>query len=131
MLSKDELKRRIEAARTLRGTTQAELQRLFEADGLDKYSAGRVERGELVMQRVHRDAFCRHLGVPERWFSEPDVDVLVGLRPAERLTRDVLREELELLLLDFDRAEGRGERESTRSSDEKRRRDPGAEGDPS
>jgi hypothetical protein len=131
MLSKDVLKQRIEAARILRGVSQATLQQKFEADGLDKYAAGRVERGELDMQRVHRDAFCRHLGVPERWFSEPDVDVIVGLRLAARLTPDELRGELELLILGLDQAEEPGGKESTRSSDETRRRDPGAGGDPS
>lgn len=81
MLEGKELKRRIEAARILRGMSQAKLEELFAADGLGKYDAGRIERGEMTMQRVHRDAFVRHLGVPDYWFSEPDVDRIV--QPAE------------------------------------------------
>ena len=131
MLGKDVLKRRVAAARILRGLSQDELQKRFEADGLDRYAAGRVERGELEMQRVHRDAFCRHLGVPERWFNEPDVDVIVGLRSAERLTATELRGELELLLAGLDQAEGRGERGNTRSSGDTGRPRPRAVDDPS
>lgn len=128
MLGKDALKQRIEAARILRGVSQTELQRRFEADGLDKYAAGRVERGEIDMQRVHRDAFCRHLGVPERWFSEPDVDVIVGLTPGRRLSPGELRADLELLLADLDRDAGQGAPGSTRSSRDEDRPSPAAGG---
>jgi transcriptional regulator with XRE-family HTH domain len=79
-LDAKELKRRIEAARTLRKVSQEDLNKLFARDGIDKLAAGRVERGEIDMQRVHLDAFVRHLRVPERWFTEPDVDIIVGLR---------------------------------------------------
>lgn len=78
MLDKDVLKQRIEAARNLRGITQPALQKLFLADGLNEYDAGKIERGEKDMQRVHHDAFCRHLRVPARWFSEKDTDALTG-----------------------------------------------------
>lgn len=91
MLSQQVLKQRIEAARTLRGITQTALDGLFDADGLGK-SAGRIERGALEMQRAHRDAFCRHLKVPARWFNSPDVDEIVGyveLLP-DYLSRDEL-----------------------------------------
>lgn len=79
------IKRRIEAARILRGISQAELNRRLAADGLGTQEAGRVERGELPLSAVRRWAMTRALGVPERWFLEPDVDVVVGLRspPAE------------------------------------------------
>ena len=74
----DKLKRRIHAARVLRGVNQQELNALFAADGLDQEDAGKVERGSLPMQKVHLDAFVRHLGVPERWFTADNVDDIVG-----------------------------------------------------
>lgn len=75
----DEVKRRIEAARILRGISQLELARMFEEDGLGKTEAGRLERGDLPLTRVRRDALCRNLGVPERWFTADSVDEIVGL----------------------------------------------------
>jgi hypothetical protein len=75
-LGADELKRRIEAARILRGLEQTELDGLFDADGLGK-SASRMERGKLPLTRARLDGLIRHLRVPEGWFTEPDVDRLV------------------------------------------------------
>ena len=84
MLETEELKRRIEAARILRGLSQAELAERLHADGLGKYDLGRIERGTMPMRRVHRDAIARHLGIPDYWLTEPDVDIVVGLRPTDR-----------------------------------------------
>jgi transcriptional regulator with XRE-family HTH domain len=78
-LTPDELSARIKAARMLRGLEQEDLARLLVEDGLGKHDLGRIERREIEMTRVQRDAICRHLKVPERWLDEPDVDVLVGL----------------------------------------------------
>lgn len=77
MLAAEELKRRIEAARILRGIHQTELDRLFDEDGLGK-KAGRLERGDLALSRALLDGLIRHLKVPERWFTDPDVDTIVG-----------------------------------------------------
>lgn len=123
MLGKDVLKRRVEAARILRGLSQPDLDKRFAKDGLGKTAAGRVERGELDMQRAHRDAFCRHLGVPERWFSEPDVDVVVGLRPAE-LSVDEVRATLEQLLAGLDQDEAQASRGTTRARADVDHQDP-------
>lgn len=90
MLEPDELKRRIEAARVLRGLTQAQLAELLVQDGLGKHDLGRIERGSMAMQRIHRDAIARHLRVPERWLTEPEVDVIVGLRPDVATQTDAL-----------------------------------------
>lgn len=90
VLSGEPLRRRIVAARTLRGIDQEELGRLFEADGLGKLDPGRIERGTLTMQRVHLDAFVRHLGVPETWFVEMSTDLIVGLDLDPESIRDVL-----------------------------------------
>ena len=77
-LGRDELKRRIEAARILRGISQERLDALFHADGLGK-SAGRLERGDkrLTLNRALLDGLVRHLRVPEAWFTSEDVDALV------------------------------------------------------
>lgn len=77
VLPTDELKRRVEAARILRGLTQNQLADLVHADGLGRHDVGRLERGDIPLTRVLRDALCRHLGVTEEWFTEPDVDVLL------------------------------------------------------
>jgi hypothetical protein len=54
---------------------QVELDQLFHQDGLGKGEAGRTERGDLPMTRVRREAFARHLRVPEDWFLEEDADL--------------------------------------------------------
>lgn len=84
MLDQETLKRRIHAARLLRGLDQEQLNALFEADGLGKTDAGRIERGTLTMQRAHREAFVRNLQVPEDWFLSENVDELVGWVPLPR-----------------------------------------------
>lgn len=78
VLSQEVLKQRLAAARFLRGYTQAQLGEFFDKDGLDKTAPGRIERGDITMKRAHRRALCEHLRVPDRWFSEGDVDALVG-----------------------------------------------------
>lgn len=78
LLGPDDVKRRIEAARTLRGVSQRELAARLHEDGLGSQELGRIERGDLPLTRVRIDALCRHLGVPERWFTEPDVDELLS-----------------------------------------------------
>lgn len=88
-LSRVELRRRIVAARTLRGVSQEELDALFDGDGLGK-SAGRLERGDrrLTLNRALLDGLVRHLRVPEIWFTSKDVDALVyrgGTADGERL----------------------------------------------
>lgn len=75
------VKQRIEAARALRGLSQADLDKLGAAEGLGRYELGRVERGELSpMTNTQRTMLCKILGVPERWFTSDDVDEIVGLR---------------------------------------------------
>lgn len=74
-LPTEELKRRIDAARTLRGLNQKELAGLLQADGLGKHDVGRLERGELDLRRVHLDALRRHLQMPEWWFTADTVDL--------------------------------------------------------
>jgi transcriptional regulator with XRE-family HTH domain len=79
-LTTEELKKRIHAARILRGLKQTELQdRLHEA-GLRKLELGRIERGQLPLTRVRRQALIDALHVPERWFLSEDVDEVVGYR---------------------------------------------------
>lgn len=77
-LPRDVLKRRIEAARLLRGISQIDLDARCHQDGLGKQEAGRLERGELPLTRVRADALIRNLRVPERWLTSEDVDGLVG-----------------------------------------------------
>lgn len=78
MLDTDELRRRIVAARALRGVDQTALNGLFVADGLDKHEAARLERGELPWTRVRARALAYALRMPERWFTEPNIDVLLS-----------------------------------------------------
>lgn len=103
-LTDEELKRRVVAARVLRGLTQTELGELFEADGLGLHDPGRIERGNMTMQRAHREAFIRLLRVPAAWFIEEDVDVIVGLKPARPLTPEASRDLLQQLLAGHDQA---------------------------
>lgn len=74
MLDKDALKQRIDAARTLRGYTQAELADLLHEDGFGKHDLGRAERGEPGMFNANmRRALAHHLRVPENWFIDEDL----------------------------------------------------------
>lgn len=113
MLSDDELRRRLIAARTLRGLTQTDLGELLKQDGLGKHDPGRIERGGLTMQRAHREAFAHHLGVPTTWFTEPDVDVIVGLAPRPEISPGTLRGILEQALAEIDRASDQAPPEAT------------------
>lgn len=76
-LAPEELERRIKAARELRGLDQDDLGRLFKADGLGLHDPGRIERANgkdrLDMQRVHLQAFMRHLRMPEWWFTASEI----------------------------------------------------------
>src|SRR5881628_2075201 len=86
-----ERQRRIVAARLLRGIDQAELARLGHEEGLDKQELARLERGEFGdrFSTVQCKALARILRVPESWFHEDDVDVIVGYeRPAPGLATD-------------------------------------------
>lgn len=74
-LPTEELKRRIDAARTLRGLKQRELADLLETDGLGKHDVGRLERGDLDLRRVHLDALMRHLDMPEWWFTDERIEL--------------------------------------------------------
>lgn len=74
-LSVEELKRRIDAARTIRGLRQVDLAELLEADGHGKHDVGRLERGDLPLTRALRRSLAEHLKVPERWFTDPDLDL--------------------------------------------------------
>lgn len=90
MLNKNELKRRLDAARTLRGMTQAELAARLHEDGFGKQDLGRIERGDMPLQRMRRVIIAGHLGVPEAWFTDPDLDKLVGREPDSGEIRSLL-----------------------------------------
>lgn len=77
-LPREEIARRIKAARELRNISQIGLAALMEADGLNKHDLGQIEREKRTMQLVHQEALVRHLKVPERWFTSENVDEIVG-----------------------------------------------------
>lgn len=79
MLDREEIKRRMEAARKLRGLSQAELGERFAADDLGKMDPQQIERGIMPLRGARLAAACKHLRVPERWFTAEDVDEIVGL----------------------------------------------------
>lgn len=81
-LAPDEVGRRIRAARELNGLDQTDLAALLVEQGLGKTDAGRLERGDLVMQSVHRSALARALSVPEGWFVLAQDELLGGIRRA-------------------------------------------------
>lgn len=78
MLEIDEIKRRIHAARILRQWNQLELQKALAKDGLGSREFGRIERGELTLTKIRRQAIASALRVPETWFLAETVDEIVG-----------------------------------------------------
>lgn len=82
MLTPEELKRRIDAARTLRGLRQVDLAELLEADGHGKHDVGRLERGEIPFSAALRRSLAHHLEVPEAWFVDEHVDGIIINAPA-------------------------------------------------
>lgn len=96
MLSDDEAKRRIEAARILRGLTQDELDKLGAADGLGKQELSRTERGELDLTRVRKEVFARLLKLPVEWFEDESIDPLIRW-PAQGLPDAQIRRAAELM----------------------------------
>lgn len=77
------LRRRLVAARHLRGWDQVALNAAGHEWGLGKGESARVERGTVAWRAKHTRAFVEILVVPERWFTEPDDDVLLGLQNLE------------------------------------------------
>lgn len=84
-LPQDEIKRRIHAARTIRGISQASFDALGAKDGFGKGEMSRVERGELQFREgKHLAAICRYLDVPEWWLTAEHIDLA---REASQLDR--------------------------------------------
>jgi transcriptional regulator with XRE-family HTH domain len=75
VLPPDELKRRIDAFRTLKGLRQVDLAELLVADGFGKQDVGRLERGDVPLTRARRRSLAEHLGVPERWLVDEELDL--------------------------------------------------------
>jgi transcriptional regulator with XRE-family HTH domain len=96
VLSEDEAKRRIAAARLLRGLTQEELDGMGAADGLGRQELSRTERGELPVTRVRREVLARLLNFPVEWFMQDSIEDLIRW-PAEELAPDQVKRAAELL----------------------------------
>lgn len=99
-LGREELGRRIRAARILRNLEQRDLDDLFEQDGVGR-SAGFLERGapRAPLTRARLDSLVRHLHVPEAWFAVEDIDEVIWAGD------DPDRQRLDLALLRRDLAE--------------------------
>jgi transcriptional regulator with XRE-family HTH domain len=99
VLEAAEIRRRLRAARELRGMSRQQLAALVKEEGFGLEDVARVERGELVLLAGLRRSLAIHLGLPEAWFTEPDVGRLFASDPAasgDRLTR--LEEKLDQLM---------------------------------
>lgn len=82
VLSQDELRRRIRAARVLADVSQTDMNAGGHERGLPKNTLGKVERGDLDVRHVHLAMLCEILQVPMSWFTEPR-DIIVGRRLAD------------------------------------------------
>lgn len=90
-MTTEERQRRIVAARLLRGIDQDKLAALGHKEGLGKQELARLERGEFGdrFTAVQCLALSRILGVPEGWFTEDDVDVIVNRAAGSALPQQV------------------------------------------
>jgi len=91
VVSQEEQRRRVVAARTLLNIDQAKFNELGHEAGLGKVEAGRVERGEIkTITQLHRNVFAQVLKVPDWWFTaERDelIELLATRRAEEMLDR--------------------------------------------
>lgn len=108
-LSQEEIRRRIAALRELRGMTQNDMNEAFAALGGPKTDAGRAERGTIPLTDVHLMLFVRALRVPPYWFTEEDIDVLLGNKPRRAFSPEEAAALLAQLLAGFDQGEGPGQ----------------------
>lgn len=85
MLAPEEFARRLKAARELAGIKQRDLAQVtHDEDQLGVEDVGRLERPndlhkpppEVTLKHVQ--VYARRLGVPEAWFTEPDLPVVFG-----------------------------------------------------
>jgi hypothetical protein len=83
MLSQEELRRRVRAARVLADDmTQAEMNEAGHARGLGKHELGNAERGDIDIRQYHLPMLCEILEVPMSWFTEPR-EAIVAQRPQD------------------------------------------------
>lgn len=77
MLPSDELKRRLDAFRTLRGMRQTDLADRLAEDGHGKHDLGRLERGDerMPLSASLRRSIAAHLEIPERWLTDEHLDL--------------------------------------------------------
>lgn len=89
MLSAEEIKRRLVALRELRGMSQRDLALKMQEDGWGLNDLGKIERGDpkIPFSRGRRRSAAEHLHVREEWFTEPDLDLLLGEPPEIQLDR--------------------------------------------
>lgn len=97
MPTQDDLVRRMEAARILRGISRRQLGELFKLDGLGVQDPERLARGEIDFERKHLLAACDRLRVPERWFTAETVDEVVGISNEATLAANVAAQVLAAL----------------------------------
>lgn len=93
-LPRDEIARRIKAARELRRMSQSALAGLMAQDGIGLHDLGQIERQTRQMQLVHQDAILRHLELPERWLTAGSVDEIVGAALSDRELAEILGPEV-------------------------------------
>lgn len=72
MPTPEDISRRLGGALRLAGITAEELGRRMKEDGLGKTDPEQIMQGRKEMQRVHAEAFARHLNVPLDWFLVED-----------------------------------------------------------
>lgn len=78
MLSETGAKRRIRAARDLRGLTQEDMDALAVKDGLGRQELSRTERGELPLTRVRALVLSRVLRLPVEWFLVAEITDIIA-----------------------------------------------------
>lgn len=80
MLSREELGRRIVAARELEGIKQLEMTKRGKQHGVGIHDLARVERGDMPINPPRLQALSKVLKVPEWWFTAPRKDLFKPAR---------------------------------------------------
>jgi hypothetical protein len=102
VLTGTKLTDRIVAARRLRGWDQAKFNQQLAERGWGVQDAGRIERGDKPLKAPMVPALAEALCVPERWFTDDELDLTAPAAPSMRTDVQRIERRLDRVLASQD-----------------------------